>query len=638
MRALPTRRLSPLAALAAAGLPIALVAALSAASAPNPASQSASAAPQDSSQATSILRTNANLVLVDVVVTDHDNPVHGLPRGSFHVFEDGREQKIVSFDERRPAAASATADLTANKPAPLPPGTYTNAPLYPPSTAVNILLLDGLNTPVADQMNARRQMLRYMASIAPGTPLAIFTLASSLHMVAGFTTNPAALVKVFESSRTAPQPSVVLDPQALQDLDSQVGAMANMTANAPSTSVDGISALSAMQQFETDVSVYQTDQRVVMTLDAMQQLARYLSAVPGRKNLIWFSGSFPISLDPDDSLPEPFQDQRSYSEAIRDTDELLSAARVAVYPVNSRGLMTLPSAEGSYTPSTNMVGAAMTTPRAGSRRGTSNRPRVGADNAKFMQQSMAEEASMQQIAEDTGGREQFDTNDLKQAVADAIANGSSYYTLGYVPASKDFNGAFREIEVRVNDGHEGGYNLEYRNGYYADPPGQATAHNPGNTSLIVAATLHGAPPTTQIVFDARVLPATDPQLAGAKLPAGLTGEMASQLKPPLRRYVVDFNVSPRQLDFVTLPNGVRETQVEFVLVAYNPDGQRTNYIDRGFAFNIQPGQLPAVAAEGIRFRMALDVPAKPGFLRVAVHDLLAARAGSLEVPLRIAAK
>ena len=585
---------------------------------------------------TAPLRTSASLVLVDVVVTDHDKPVYGLTRSRFHVFEDGREQKIVSFDESRPSPAP---NLAA-PPAPLPPHTFTNAPLYPPSTAVNVLLLDGLNTPVANQMDVRNKMIKFMGEIPPGTPLAIFTLSSSLHMLAGFTTNPRALVKALDSAKAGVKPSAILDTpssqnSASQNIDAMVGGLADMTADGGLTSVDGMSALTAMQQFESDVSAFQTDQRVQITLDAMQQLARYLSAIPGRKNLIWFSGSFPISLDPDSSLAEPFEAQRSYSDQIRETDDLLSAARVAVYPVDARGLITPLIANASYTPSSDLLASPMTS-RAGRRIATIDNPSPEKDEARFLKQTVAEQASMEQIADDTGGKATMNTNALKQAVAGAIANGSSYYTIGYVPAVKTFDGSFRKIEVRVDSGPGGGYNLQYRNGYYADPPGQATAHNPGGASLIVAATLHGAPPATQIVFDARVLPATDPALAAAKLPTGLTGEMAAQLKPPLRRYVVDFHVSPRQLAFGVLPGGVREAEVEFVLVAYSAAGQRTNYVDRAFAFKIQPAQFAAIDAEGIGFRLALDTPASPGYLRVAVHDLLAARAGSLEVPVGLA--
>ena len=99
-----------------------------------------------------------------------------------------------------------------------------------------------------------------------------------------------------------------------------------------------------MQQFEadmTDVGSFQTDMRVRMTLEAMQQLARYLSAIPGRKNVVWFSGSFPIALDPDDALQDPFEAMRNYSDEIpANTAEaaLRRRPRRPSTPVDARGL------------------------------------------------------------------------------------------------------------------------------------------------------------------------------------------------------------------------------------------------------------------------------------------------------------
>jgi hypothetical protein len=77
------------------------------------------------SASSTVLHANANLVLVDVVVTDHDKPVHGLERSSFHVFEDGHEQVVASFDEHRPPAtgtagpASTAGSIPMVKPAAL---------------------------------------------------------------------------------------------------------------------------------------------------------------------------------------------------------------------------------------------------------------------------------------------------------------------------------------------------------------------------------------------------------------------------------------------------------------------------------------------------------------------------------------
>jgi VWFA-related protein len=130
-----------------------------------------------------LLHANANLVLVDVVVTEHDKPVHGLEQCRFHVYEDGHEQAIASFDEHRAATPLSTESVQLPM---LPPHTYTNLPAYPDTGAVNVLLLDGLNTPLSDQKNIRLKMIDYLGKIKPGASLAIFGLSSRLRLIAAF--------------------------------------------------------------------------------------------------------------------------------------------------------------------------------------------------------------------------------------------------------------------------------------------------------------------------------------------------------------------------------------------------------------------------------------------------------------------
>ena len=49
------------------------------------------------------------------------------------------------------------------------------------------------------------------------------------------------------------------------------------------------------------------DLRAKETLGALAQIGQYLSGIPGRKNLIWVSESFPISIAPDpDTGNNPF--------------------------------------------------------------------------------------------------------------------------------------------------------------------------------------------------------------------------------------------------------------------------------------------------------------------------------------------
>lgn len=254
-----------------------------------PAAQSPSAAaPSVPSPQSSVLHANANLVQVDVVVTERDKAVHGLDRQRFHIFEDGHEQAIAAFDEHQP---SDTAALPV-KPAPLPPHVFTNRPVYPEASAVNVLLLDGLNTPTADQLEVRQQMIEYLGKVSPGTSLAIFTLSSRLRLAEGFTTDVARLVKALKSTKNGAQQSVILGSDTPTTLSAAPDEMATLGANAGAMDSSQMqSFIASMQQFAADTDAFQTDIRVRMTLDAMEDLARYLNAIPGRKNLIWFSGS-----------------------------------------------------------------------------------------------------------------------------------------------------------------------------------------------------------------------------------------------------------------------------------------------------------------------------------------------------------
>ena len=555
------------------------------------------------------------------MVTDHGKPVHRLDRALFHVLEDGREQPITAFDEHQAAAGPVSAAPSA----PLPPYTWSNDPAYPDSGTVNVLLLDALNTPTSDQAEVRRQMLKYLTKIKPGTSLAIFTLTSQLRLAVGFTTDVARLAKALEDERNGAKPSEV------PGVDSKIAA-ANAADQVQDVHVaSGMEQQKAymvagLQQFAADDRSYQTDHRVEMTLNALQQLARYLSAVPGRKNLIWFSGSFPISLDPDMSLGGPghagsFSATRSYSEELRKTSELLSAARVAVYPVDARGLMTAPGFDVSSAQTGRVYAHA-----AG---------RVARDDTEAKDDTDNEHGTMGEIAAQTGGQAYWDSNDLAEAMARVVENGASYYTIGYVPAAKKLDGQYHKIQLRVD---HPGYQLAYRRGYYADPLDKPSAHGPGTASMLMAATMFGAPPATEIQFQARMLAFTDPLFQGVSLPLGPGGAMAATLKPPPHSYMVDLTVDPRGFRFNELPDGMRQTQAEFVLVAYDAEGKRVNYLDRGFTIKVKAESLSQNRAEGIPVRLNLDLPVGQFTVRVAVNDLVGGHTGSLEIPVTVAGK
>lgn len=548
------------------------------------------------------LRSNASLVLVDVVVTSKGKPVQGLKESQFKVMEDGKAQAITSFEEHR---SPATQEVPT--PPRLPPDTYTNRLDYPEGSAVNVLLLDALNTPLADQMQVRQQMLDYLKTIPRGTPIAIFTLASRLRLVQNVSADHSVLSEPLRGSAANPRPSPVIDTTTDQALDSTVADASNFGASQQ--------AVSAMQQFEADHAAMQTDQRVRLTLQAMQQLARYCSGIPTRKNLIWFSGSFPLSLDADVSLDSPLDATRNYSEEVHETSHLLSAARVAVYPVDARGLLTLPMVDANYSESTSAKSAGSRGGPTGGRHGTlaSGTPGYAKDNLKFMKATQAEHASMLQVAMDTGGWAFFDTNGLRQAVARIMQHGSNYYTIAYATSAKQMDGKFRKIQIHVDDKT---YQLAYRSGYYADDSVKRFAYRSSEPSLVAAA-VHGAPTASEVLFTVRVSPSNSPS----------TG--------PPKRYTFDFNLDPHSLTLSPTADGSSRAQVEFIVIAYDADGKRLKYNDVGFVFRVGADQYPVAMHSGIPKQIEVELPPGRVSLRVAVHDLVSNRFGSIGFPLRV---
>jgi VWFA-related protein len=592
----------------------------------------AAAAPQ--SAPPSVFKTTSALVLVDVLVSNGQEAIHGIPRGQFRLLENGKEQTLIALEEHKAVDPS-----TLQKPPALPSSIYSNIPQTPIPGAVNVLLLDALNTPIADQAYVRGQMIAYLKNIPPGTRIGIFTLASRLRMVQGVTSDSTPLLAALNGKTAVGKTTLPNQSALLADPYDTTTADMNDTLTQMGATAD---AMASIQQFEADAAAFQMDLRVRYTLDALQELARYLRGIPGRKNLIWFSGSFPISLDPDETLQSPFEAMRSYAPDVSETTAMLAAARVAVYPVDARGLFNDPqfsaqmSGSGSIASNSggNMMGSSGS--RRGSRGsgslgGTANPPRNNQSGAKFFQQTAAEHATMQQIAEETGGHAYYDTNGIKEAVAAAIQNGADYYTLAYIPADKANDGRFHKIQITVPDAPS--YKLTYRRGYVVDSVKKPVANAP--VSRLAAALLRGAPPYSEIIFKMRALPLSDPALRGMPAESGAAGDLSAKVKGPVERYALDCAADLHNTGITGTPDGLSHASVEFVAVAYDRDGTRLNYIDKSFTVNMNEDQYKQVMQKGLQIHQQIDLPAGEVYLRAAVHDLNSDRVGSVEVPLMV---
>jgi VWFA-related protein len=347
----------------------------------------------------------------------------------------------------------------------------------------------------------------------------------------------------------------------------------------------------SIERFETERERSQVDSRVATTLEALQAIARAVSAHPGRKKLIWVSSAFPLVFEPQN--PSESGLRRTYADEMARTVNVLANAQVSVYPVDARGLV------GSF------LGGAS----------SSGLDRFGRPTAapavvsRGSSQLFSSQGTMQKLADETGGRAFINRNDLDRAVALAVEDGSVYYALAYRPANHNWNGRYRNIRVKVR---RPGLRLRYRRGYFAVDPMAAEAA--GKVSGPLEAVLNDVLPSTGLVFYARVLPPAAAARAKVK---------------------VEFLVHPETVAFEALADGTRRSHLEFAVAAFTPAGQAVTLQKYKLEATLPAAAFATVSKEGLPFPVEIELDAGTYELRLAARDLRTGLIGVTTAPVEL---
>ena len=366
-----------------------------------------------------------------------------------------------------------------------------------------LVLLDLLNTPSRDQLYAREQLIKFLkAKAADGktSQFALCTLTgdqnSHLHLVQGFTSDENKLLAAASGNKSVP--NTARWQTAEQGIEKSANRIKDLAANDPMNSWGAL--LHGIEAIQTEEQTTDTDARVGITLNAMMQLAGYLSGLPGRKNVVWLSGSFPIASFNND-LQNPMNDNRNYSGRVHLAAKLLADSQVAVYPVDVRGMDT-----GKISAADSSVGLAPGTQGTAVAPGMIpvNGDSVISPNIAFQQDAMqdlarrgAERTALNQMASDTGGTAFFSSNAIADAIKMATEQASNYYSLSYSPSNKNYDGRFRKLKVALA---EKGYHLHYRPGYFAEDPNSPAKMKEVAHNIRVVAMQYGSPQSHQIRF------------------------------------------------------------------------------------------------------------------------------------------
>lgn len=367
------------------------------------------------------LRISVRLIQVNVIAEDSDGqPIRDLTKENFTILEQGQPQQITLFAQQNDVPSAPAAEDSSSPPSSTGPGVSTAAaaPTFfsnhvqkSPSGAnsITVVLIDTVNTAFRDLPYVRSQVTEFLKKLRPQDQVALYLLTpSKLYTLHDFTNDSETLLRLVsgrksntDSARNGFRPTEqdAGDARAKKLLDD---------------------AFAEANRF------FQGGRGVIESTNlALRQIASNVANIPGRKNLVWISGGFPVTMGFGGTARNR-EDRPDFNLSLSITAKILGDADVAVYPVDARGLVA-PTGGGDVI-STNFD-------------------------------------AMLAIAEVTGGHAFYNTNDITGAIRTAIDDSRISYLLGYYPTNDVWNGTFRGITLKVS---RPGVHLRYRTGYYAD--------------------------------------------------------------------------------------------------------------------------------------------------------------------------
>jgi VWFA-related protein len=204
-----------------------------------------------------------------------------------------------------------------------------------------------------------------------------------------------------------------------------------------------------LQTFE----LLERDQQGFATINSLLAVIAPMRNLPGRKTLIFFSEGL--------SLPPAVQ--AKFSSVINAANR----AGVSIYAVDSAGLRIESGAAEAAREINSLASQRMQQIGRNDRLTSGPYTKALERNEDLLR--LDPRSGLGELADETGGFLIHDTNDLRAGLRRIDEDMRSFYFLTYVPKNNDYNGKFRQIEVKITRSN---VEVQTRKGYYAiESPG-----------------------------------------------------------------------------------------------------------------------------------------------------------------------
>jgi len=532
-------------------------------------------------QEPSSFRVNTRLVEVDVVVRSKDVAVTGLTKDDFRILDNGNPQTISTFSIRSSAKVKGAANKQAASAAPLPPGTISNRVdrSGEEPVAATVILLDRLNTEVADQAYFTKEMLKYLKTMQPGDHVGIYTLLKTLRILQDFTDDRQRLLQAASNSHA--QQSVSLassDESALKTQQDSIRNLADPTLDPIGAAAAALSAEIAVNAV-TEMEDAEKKNRALLTSAALEDIARHLRGLPGRKKLVWVSGGFPIgTMEVNSRHCDEFGTETA--RAVR----ALNNANVAVYAIDPRGLVASGTNPAIVTPNAVSASCMFSQVQRADPVGL-NAPNI---------------AGMNLFASGTGGRAIYGTNDLVGSLKTVMEDDQVVYTIGFYPTEQKMDGSYHKLSVKVA---RKGVEVHHRQGYLAD---DTKIYTPRQRREAMTDAIQNPLDSTELGLRASIAP--------------ISG------RPGFYKLALTLNVNELHLEHVkdrwigNIDFGTHFSQALDFKGSYET-----------IRISLTEDRLRQTLQDGFVFRR--EISSQPGELRVVVQDRSTGSIGSVRVPL-----
>jgi VWFA-related protein len=519
---------------------------------------------QDAPQAP--IRVPTRLVQVNVIARAGKGPIADLTKDDFIVLDREKPQKISIFSVESSESPLEPAQH-------LPPNTFSDLPKYGAAKprSVTIVLLDNLNTLYGSApdsqyertpfwiedlalQRAKVHLVEFIKTMDPQDRLAIYGLRDSLYVLCDFTNDRAQLLAILGKYDTSSSTNrAVVEPgyKTAPVLEHKADPFENFAA----LSVAGMA----------------NETREAETMTALESIADHVANIPGRKNLVWLTANL------------------SFSGAAM--ARVLGPANIAVYPVDSRGLLARSTSVQT------LYGTADYDDVSGASGDRDNMPGQSSQPIGL--------PAMEKVAEETGGQAFVNTNDITGAIRKAVQDSEVTYTLGFYIDRDSIDGKFHQLKVEVK---RKGVTVRYPRSYFAfeDAP-PAKDENRNKLITAVRSPIESSAIPVQVRID--------------------------RVDKPLPHCLSIFgSIDIRNLR-LTQNGGIRKGDLEVITIEQDATGKVLAQSGSAIHLRFADEQYSDYTKSGFPFHQYVQPRANASTLRILVEDPATAEVGSLIIPL-----